>query len=157
MRMRNTAAPLLTNSYSMRHNHFFLLSILSLALLFATQAADPTTVKPSFLGVFSNETEGFHIKTLMLDENGKGFYFAAVAGVPVLWKHNPDTNEITLTGPLRENRMTFVVRFDPAKREFTIMDPKYAEGSRPLRHITDDIPQQVRDGLKNYKGFVKDQ
>jgi hypothetical protein len=129
---------------------------LLLAIWFATLSSLAYAAEP-FIGVFSNETEGFYIKTLMLDANGKGFYFAAVAGVPVLWKRNEATNEFTLTGPVGVNHAieSFVVRFDPAKREFIILDPKRAEGSRPLHHVTDEIPQRVRDGIKDFDGTSK--
>jgi hypothetical protein len=110
-----------------------------------------------FLGVFSNRADGFNTKTLMLDTNGNGLYFAAVAGVPVLWKRNEATNEFTLTGPVGANQASesFIVRFDPAKREFTILDPKRAENSRPLHHVSDEIPQRVRDAIKDFDGSIK--
>jgi hypothetical protein len=127
-----------------------------LLLLFSMLPLVAGAAEP-FLGVFSNEADGFNTKTLMLDTNGKGFYFAAVAGVPVLWKRNPATNEFTVTGPLGANQATesFTLRFDPAKREFTILDPKRAENSRPLHHVSDEIPQRVRDAIKDFDGTIK--
>ena len=127
-----------------------------LVLLFSILSVVVEAAEP-FLGVFSNEADGFDTKTLVLDTNGKGFYFVAVTGVPVLWKHNPATNEFTLTGPIGANRATesFRVRFDPAKREFTILDPKRAERSSPLHHVSDEIPQRLRDAIKDFDGTIK--
>ena len=132
------------------------MKVLLLAIWFATLSVVAHAAEP-FLGVFSNEAEGFYLKTLMLYSNGKGFYFAAVAGAPVLWKRNEAANEFTLTGPLGTNQTTesFIVRFDTTKREFIILDPRRAEGSRPLHHVSDEIPQRIRDAIKNFGGTIK--
>ena len=109
--------------------------------------------KPQFLGVFSNKADESHKKSLMLDINGRGFYFGTPTG-PALWKHNPATNQIALTVSLGEktNRTTetFSVQFDPAKKEFTILDAKHADGSGPLQHDSDEIPQQALDVIRHW-------
>lgn len=129
-----------------------LLIFLCSMLCLVTRAADAPPAKPSVLGVFSNKADGFDTQALILDSNGKGFYLAAVSGVPVRWKYGPGTNEITLTGPIGANQKagSFIARFDPAKREFRILDPSGAAGSRPLVHVSDEIPQRFRAAIKGF-------
>lgn len=125
--------------------------------MLAATAALPGHAADSPGGVFSNKAEGFGIKTVILDKNGKGLYFAAVAFVPVLWKHDPATNIITLTGPIGVNATTtsMEVRFEPMQRQLLILDPKRSEGSGPLLHISDEIPPWVGEALKSFNGVLQ--
>ena len=127
----------------------FLCSIFSLV----AGAADSTTAKPPFVGVFSNGAEGFYVKRLILVEGGKGFY----QGVPALWLHDPKTNELTITLPPDAPLQfyTFKLRFDAAKGDLTYLDRKLSEDSPPLRRTQAEIPQQVRSMLQKFDGTMK--
>lgn len=75
----------------------------------------------------------------------------------MLWTHDPKSNEVTVTLPPDAELETysFRLRFDPAKEEFTILDEKLAEGSKPLHRIRAEIPTTIIDGLKKFDGTLK--
>lgn len=134
---------------TMKTRVFICLIPLFIALLAVAQ----TPEKASYLGAFSNESEGFYVKQLIMVENGKCLY----QGVPALWKRDPATEEFTITFP-KEVSLSFYefkLRFEPSKRTFTILDPKIAEGSPPLHHISVEIPDKVYKMLKNFDGTMK--
>ncbi len=127
----------------------FVLSVLS---IIATAADAPPAQLP-YLGVFSNEAEGSYVKRLILIEDGKCLY----QGIPANWKRDPKTEEFTITFPSDAELefRVFKVRFDPVKREFTILDPKIAEGTRPMHFTPAAIPPKFRNMLKNFNGTMK--
>ena len=112
-----------------------------------------TSEAPPYVGVFSNDAEGFYVKRLILIEEGKCLY----QGIPANWKRDPQTEEFTITFP-KDAELEFYefkLRFDPIKREFTILDPKIAEGTRPMHLTPIAIPHKVRTMLKRFDGTWK--
>jgi hypothetical protein len=120
-----------------------------LALSLVADAAEP----PPYVGVFSNDAEGFYVKRLILIEDGKCLY----QGIPATWTRDPQKNEFTITFPKDAalEFYTFQLRFDPTKRDFTILDPKIAEGTRPMHYTPTVIPDKVREMLKRFNGSMK--
>lgn len=101
-----------------------LFAVLASVFSICSSAADA----PAYVGVFSNEAEGFCIKRLILIEEGRCLY----QGIPANWTRDPQTEEFTITFPkdVELDFYDFKLRFDPAKREFTILDPRIA-GEHP--------------------------
>jgi hypothetical protein len=127
----------------------YITTILAVLVIAGCSLAPPKTM----LGGFSNEAEGFHTKAVLFIEHGKGMY----QGIPMLWTHDAKTSEVTVTLPPDAPLETyaFKLRFDPAKEEFTILDPKLAEDSQPLHRIRLDIPAKVTEMLKKFDGTMK--
>ena len=130
----------------------FFVFLLSALTIFAT-AADSHSVPPPYVGVFSNESEGFYVKRLVLIEDGKCLY----QGIPAMWKRDSKTDEFTITFPADAalEFQVFKLRFETAKREFTILDPKIAERSPPLHFIPAAIPDKIRKMLTRFDGTMK--
>ena len=126
---------------------------LLLAICFATLPGLVHSAEP-FFGMFSNEEEGFYVKRLILIEDGKCLF----QGIPALWKRDPQTDEFTLTFPTGNPDYAhppLKLRFDAAKREFMLLDPKIAEGTRPMHLVSTEIPAAVRARLKRFDGTIK--
>jgi hypothetical protein len=129
----------------------------SIALLFVASVLCSSCAEDTshLIGIYSNKAEGFYVKSVILDIDGKGMFAGGVGGVPVLWKKAGDT--ITLTGPLGENQKdaSVTLKYDESKKEILILDKKYAEGSKPLQFIQKEIPEKFHQMLMKFDGTMK--
>ncbi len=74
-----------------------------------------------------------------------------------MWTRDPTTGEFTVNFPkdAELEYFTLKLQFDPTKREFVILDPKIAEGTRPMHFVPVAIPEEVQEGLKKFDGTMK--
>lgn len=131
------------------HLRFMFFACVLFTLSLVAIAADT----PPHIGVFSNMAEGFYVKRLVVIEEGKCLY----QGIPGNWTRNPHTEEFTIIFP-RDAELefyTFKLRFDSVKRAFTILDPKIAEGTRPMHFVPVEIPDKVRKMLERFDGSIR--
>jgi hypothetical protein len=130
---------------------------LPVALLFVASVLCSSCAEDSsqLIGIYSNKAEGFNVKSVILDINGKGMFAGGVGGVPVLWKKDGDT--ITVTGPLGENQKdaSVTLKYDESKKEILILDEKYSEGSKPLQFVQKEIPEKFHQMLMKFDGTMK--
>jgi hypothetical protein len=98
-------------------------------------------------GVFSNNAEGFYVKTLIIHENGNAIYFAGTGAIPVTWHEGHGSRTIVIDSA--KFAMQFEIQFNEDYSELVILDEEIAEGSGQLVLQSREIPEKTREVLES--------
>lgn len=118
-------------------------------------AISSVAAEKSYLGVFSNQAEGFGNITLMVGEGGLAYLHGSVTGVVGKWKWDESSSKlsVTLGDPSSLDKPTIELEFDGNTRSYSGVTPGDDSPSAPdrrLNFVTDRIPKEVVSEFKAY-------
>lgn len=104
------------------------------------------------IGAYSNQAEGFHLQSLILASDGKGYFFASPWGVPVKWTYDAKSSTITIEGNLAENRPLEkrILRFREEDKTVITSEEAVPPDKRELKSIQKAIPEQLQTALDQF-------